>query len=84
MGQEMPPLFPLDQRLLPGARKCVRLAVRLDQLTRKVSKSSADKNWEKLAAEEAGIELDPSDTPPEGSSAAEIAALQKVCQTSLV
>lgn len=66
MNQDMPQLFPINPKLLPGARKRVNLAVRLDTLLRKNSKESADKNWEKKAAEEAGIDLS-DDVPHIGS-----------------
>lgn len=57
MGQENLPLFPLDSNLLPGARKRVQLALKLDEQLRSSSKKSAEKSWEQQMAEAAGIIL---------------------------
>ncbi|KAL4431591.1 hypothetical protein ABPG77_001433 [Micractinium sp. CCAP 211/92] len=57
MKREEPPEFPLDTSLLPAVHKRVRLAVRLDELERRQSKSRAEKSWRRQHAEELGIEL---------------------------
>ncbi len=57
MNQEDLPLFPLDHNLLPGARKRVQVALKLDELMRSSSKKSAEKTWEQQMAEAAGIIL---------------------------
>jgi len=64
MGRGSPPLFPLDYNLLPGARRRVRLATRLDEQLRSSSKKAAEKTWEQQMAEAAGIEF--SDQEGEG------------------
>ncbi|KAL4459000.1 hypothetical protein ABPG75_013865 [Micractinium tetrahymenae] len=57
MKREEPPEFPLDTSLLPAVHKRVRLAVRLDELERRQSKSKAEKSWRRQHAEQLGIEL---------------------------
>lgn len=57
MGQDHLPLFPLDSALLPGARKRVQLAARLDEMLRSSTKQKAEKTWEQQMAEAAGIML---------------------------
>lgn len=51
------PEFPIDLSLMEECRKRVALAVRYDSLTRKDSKSKADKSWKQLHAEQLGIVL---------------------------
>lgn len=53
------PCTPLlqDMSLLPAAHKRVRLAVRLDEIARRQSKSRADKSWRQQNAEALGIVL---------------------------
>lgn len=51
----VPPLQ--DTSLLPAVHQRVRLAVRLDELERRQSKSRAEKSWRRQHAEELGIEL---------------------------
>lgn len=57
MKREDPPEFPLDTSLLPAVHKRVRLAVRLDDLERRQSKTKAERSWRRQHAEELGIEL---------------------------
>ena len=85
MHQEDLPLFPLDHNLLPGARKRVQVALKLDGLMRSSSKKSAEKTWEQQMAEAAGIILsdasDDDDEPIDASqndNAASAKALQQV------
>ena len=69
MDRESPPLFPLDYNLLPGAKKRVRLATKLDELLRSSSKKSADKTWAQQMAEAAGIILSDNEDDPETEEA---------------
>ena len=79
LGRNYPPLFPLDQNLLPGAQKRVRLGTRLDEKVRLRSKRSAHKSWETKAAEAAGIDLSGSEEEAEEAPAnAESQKLQEV------
>eukprot|EP00887_Chlorella_sp_A99_P006649 scaffold3.g6649.t1 len=57
LGREEPPQFPLDWSLLPRVRERVRLAVRLDELSRRASKARAERSWRQHHAEELGIVL---------------------------
>lgn len=57
MGQDSLPHFPLDHNLLPGARKRVQLALKLDEVMRSSSKKAAEQTWEQQMAEAAGIIL---------------------------
>lgn len=55
------PDFSIDGTLIKAAKKRVRLAVRLDELVRKHSKTNADNAWKKRSADELGIELSEDD-----------------------
>ena len=50
-----------DEGLMPACHQRVRLAVRLDEVTRSSSKAAAEKAWRRHHAEEMGIELSGSD-----------------------
>ena len=88
MSQDTLPLFPLDYNLLPGARKRVQLASKLDDLLRSSSKKSAEKTWEQQMAEAAGIILSDDEEDEEPSVAgqedqrATAKALQQVVYSS--
>lgn len=73
MNRESPPVFPLDYNLLPGARKRIRLATKLDELLRSSSKQSAEKTWEQQMAEAAGIILSDDEVDPEDLQASQTA-----------
>jgi ATP-dependent RNA helicase DDX24/MAK5 len=57
LDREEPPEFPVDESLMPGARRRVRLAVRLDELERGVSKERAERSWRQSQAQEIGVLL---------------------------
>ena len=50
-----------DEALMPACHQRVRLAVRLDEVSRSSSKAAAEKAWRRHHAEEMGIELSGSD-----------------------
>ena len=57
-----------DEGLMPACHQRVRLAVRLDEISRSSSKASAERAWRRHHAQEMGIELSGSDAdvdPPE-------------------
>jgi hypothetical protein len=54
-----------DMSLMPAAHKRVRLAVRLDDIARRQSKTRADASWRRQNAEALGIML----SDDEGGSA---------------
>lgn len=83
MHQEDLPLFPLDHNLLPGARKRVQVALKLDELMRSSSKKAAEKTWEQQMAEAAGIILsdaEEDDEEPMDASQNDKAASAKALQ----
>lgn len=61
--------FPVDISLMSECRERVRLAVKYDSITRKETKSKAEKSWRRINAEQVGIVLSDEseeDDPVEG------------------
>ena len=82
MGRKPPVDFPVDSGMMPGVKKRVKLAIRLDNASRSGTKKRAEATWRANAAKELDIDLSDEDEGEEGGAIAraksQVAGMQQV------